>query len=240
MTRENGGQLTVGIVVPVYNEGKNIERTLDAMARGMGPFSARFTVSIVYDREDDDTLPVLKSITHKYPFPVRPLRNQSRGACGAIKTGLSQAGGDYVLVSMADMSDDYSILPAMLSLAEQGYDIICASRYMKGGAIHGGPFLKQGLSRLAGLTLHWLKKIPTRDITNSYKMYRRGIFERIRIESSGGFELGMEITAKAFALGYRITELPSHWWDRTEGKSRFRLMAWLPCYLRWYFFVVFS
>ncbi len=56
------------------------------------------------------------------------------------------------------------------------------------------------------------------------------------IESRRGFELNLEITVKAFLAGYRIAELPSRWKDRSHGESRFRLWAWLPSYLRWYFY----
>ena len=240
MTRESLARTTVGVVIPVYNEAQNIERTLDAIQQGVGDLAARFTVNIVYDKDDDNTLPVIHAIASKYPFPVCLIKNKARGVCEAIKTGLIEAQGDYVLVTMADMSDDYSILTRMLTLADEGYDVVCGSRYMKGGRINGGPFLKQWLSRMAGVTLCWIRKVPTHDITNSYKLYKKKIFDVIKIESSGGFELGMEITAKAFVLRYRITEVPSQWWDRTEGKSRFKLMAWLPCYLRWYFFLLFS
>ena len=54
------------------------------------------------------------------------------------------------------------------------------------------------------------------------------------IESTGGFELGIELTVKAHLLGLRVDEVPTTWRDRTAGTSRFRLWAWLPQYLRWY------
>jgi hypothetical protein len=56
------------------------------------------------------------------------------------------------------------------------------------------------------------------------------------IESHGGFELNLELTVKAFLGGYRITEVPSTWRDRTAGQSRFQLWKWLPRYLYWYFY----
>jgi hypothetical protein len=60
----------------------------------------------------------------------------------------------------------------------------------------------------------------------------------IEIESRGGFAYSLEITAKAYAAGHKITELPSTWRDRSAGQSRFRLGAWLPHYLRWYFYAL--
>ena len=230
---------TIGIIIPVYNEALNIERNIDAISQGIAQSEDRFSVNIVYDFDEDTTLPVIEKIRVKYPFPIQLIKNSARGVCNAIKTGLKEAKGDYLLVTMADMSDDYGVLPAMVERAKQGFDVVCGSRYMKGGKTHGGPFLKQSLSRLAGTSLHLLARIPTHDITNSYKIYKKTFLEKIQIESTGGFEIGMEITAKAYIEGYKITEVPCQWWDRTEGKSRFQLFRWLPKYIRWYLLLIF-
>ena len=55
------------------------------------------------------------------------------------------------------------------------------------------------------------------------------------IESSGGFELGLELVIKAWKDGFKVVEVPTSWSDRTNGKSNFKLWKWLPHYLRWYF-----
>jgi hypothetical protein len=124
----------------------------------------------------------------------------------------------------------------MFKKINEGYDIVCGSRYMKGGAQIGGPWFNKLLSKMAGVSLFYLIGISTHDITNSFKMYKTRIFNDITIESNGGFELGMETTIKAFVNGYRITEVPSVWRCRKTGKSRFRLWKWLPKYLYWYWF----
>ncbi len=166
------------------------------------------------------------------------LRNRGRGVLEALKTGLFSSPADYVIVSMADLSDDYSVLPAMIEYGRRGYDVIIPSRYMKGGKLNGGPFFKQALSRIAGVSLHALSRIPTHDISNSYRMYRTEALKSIAIESTGGFEIGMEITAKIYLNGGSIVELPAQWWDRTEGRSKFRLFKWLPKYMKWYLFLI--
>ena len=106
---------------------------------------------------------------------------------------------------------------------------------MPGGRIEGGSFLKKTLSRIAGLSLHHMRGLPTHDATNAFKIYDAAMLRGMHIESQLGFELNLELTVKAFLLGHRIAEVPSVWQDRTEGKSRFRLWKWLPHYLRWYF-----
>src|SRR5687767_15939655 len=105
---------------------------------------------------------------------------------------------------------------------------------MRGGRQVGGPWFKALLSRTGGVTLHRLAGVPTRDATNSFKAYRRDFLERTPIESRAGFALALELTVKAHFSGERVEEVPATWRDRAAGTSRFRLLAWLPEYLRWY------
>lgn len=109
---------------------------------------------------------------------------------------------------------------------------------MRGGKQYGGPLLKKTLSRMAGLSLHWFAGLPTHDVTNSYKLYRREILDAITLESFGGFEIGIEIVVKAYARGMKIAEVPCSWWDRSQGESRFRLRKWIPLYLKWYMYAL--
>lgn len=240
---ENGSQHPVGnesgpvslnVVIPVYNEGGNIAATLGRIAECLQETAVPAFVTIVYDFDADDTLPVVESLRAGYPMPIRLQKNTGKGVCDAIKQGLLASESTYVLVTMADMSDDYAKLPLMLEKAVAGWDIVCGSRYMRGGRQYGGPLLKKTLSRMAGLSLHWLAGVPTHDVTNSYKLYRRAILDVIPLESAGGFEIGIEIVVKAHARGMSITEVPCSWWDRTQGESRFRLKKWIPLYLKWY------
>jgi hypothetical protein len=151
---------------------------------------------------------------------------------------MEEARSEFIIVTMADLSDPPEVMNAMLTKAKEGADIVCGSRYMRGGKQIGGPFLKGLFSRIAGISLHWLTCIPTHDISNSFKMYRKSMLDTITIDSKGGFEIGMEITVKAYIAGYKIAEVPTTWIDRTDGESNFKLWAWLPNYLHWYWLCV--
>jgi hypothetical protein len=110
---------------------------------------------------------------------------------------------------------------------------------MKGGRQVGGPLIKRSLSRLAGLSLYHLFGFPVHDLTNSFKMYTRRLINNITIESTGGFEIGMEILLKAYISGYRVGEVPTIWRDRETGQSKFKLLKWIPKYAYWYLFAVY-
>lgn len=226
----------ISIVIPVYNEAENIKNTLHNLIEYA---SLIREVVIVYDLDNDTTVPVVQAIKQKYLFPLRLVKNlYGRGALNAIKTGFVSVSGDAVIVIMADMADDLRIVPRMFEHYQQGADVVCGSRYMPGGKQIGGPLLKGLMSRVAGLSLYYLTTLPTRDITNSFKLYRTSLLRALTIESTGGFELGMEITVKAFLQGAVVTEIPSVWTDRTAGESRFKLWSWVPHYLYWYFLLM--
>ena len=221
------------IVIPVYNEGANFPALWSEMTEHL---DLPFTALIAFDFDGDDTLPVVQQIINQGETRLRVVKNSyGRGVVGAIRTGFDAAPPGPVLVAMADLSDDLGQVSKMLELYRQGSHIVVGSRYMKGGRLIGGPWFKQLLSRMSGLTLCWFRGIPTHDATNAFKIYDRAMLNSMSIESKGGFELSLEITVKAFLAGYTITETPSTWRDRTAGTSRFRLWKWLPHYLKWYF-----
>jgi glycosyltransferase involved in cell wall biosynthesis len=224
----------LGIIIPVYNEAENIGASLRALKEKV---QVPHRIYIVYDFDEDNTLPVAEEF-RKQGIDIKFVRNPVRGVVSAIKTGLKEAEEDFLLVTMADFSDDYSIVDRMCVLMSKGYDIVCGSRYMKGGRQIGGPLKKKALSRMAGVSLKYAAGIPTHDATNSFKLYRKRILDSIEIESDGGFEIGMEIVIKAYFSGFRVTEIPCTWTDRQAGESRFKIIKWMPKYLKWYFFAL--
>ena len=224
----------LSIIIPVYNEGANFRDLWKEMVTSL---AANFTAYVVYDFDEDDTVPVVRAIVNEGESRLRAVKNQhGRGVVPAIRTGFDAVPDGPVLVLMADLSDDLGQVDRMLALYDQGYQVVVGSRYMRGGRLIGGPFFKQLLSRWAGTSLYWFRRLPTHDATNAFKIYDRAMVRSFRIESRGGFELNLELTVKAFLAGYRITEVPSTWRDRTSGESRFRLWKWLPLYLRWYLY----
>jgi glycosyltransferase involved in cell wall biosynthesis len=222
----NAPSLTV--IVPVYNEGENLREWWAGAAPHLPPGAL---VRVVYDMDEDDTLPVARALAES-GAPIATLKNERRGVLGALITGLRSARSGPVVVSMADLCDDLALLPQMLAEYAGGAAVVVASRYMRGGRQIGGPWLKRQLSRAGGVSLHWLAGFPVHDATNSFRLYDADLINRLSIESTGGFEVGFELTVKAWMAGARIVELPCTWRDRVRGQSRFPLTKWLPRYGR--------
>jgi dolichol-phosphate mannosyltransferase len=222
----------LSVVIPVYNEGENVVPTLRGVVEQT--HVRPLEVLVVHDFDEDTTVPVVKRLQAEMP-EVRLHRNDiGRGVLNAIKSGLAAAAAPYVLVTMGDGSDDPRDIDPMYALARGGADVVAGSRYMRGGRQLGGPLLKRAMSRGAGLSLHWLGGVPVHDATSNFRLYSRRLLDKTTIESTGGFELGIELTVKAHLMGLRVAEVPTTWRDRTAGQSRFQLWKWLPRYLYWY------
>ena len=218
-------------VIPVRNEAENIRPMLEALSTAVHPPAE---ILIVYDEESDPTLAVVRSLVAAPSLEYRLVRNTfGRGPANALKAGFAAALGDALVVMMADRSDDLRALDPMMKHFAEGYDLVAGSRYMVGGEQIGGPWLKGKLSRIAGRSLKMFG-LPICDPTNSFKLYRTERLHELSLESTGGFEINLEIVGKASRAGWRMTEVPSRWEDRTEGRSKFKLWRWLPRYLRWY------
>lgn len=226
-----GMNCELAIILPVNNEGEAVEPVLRALSHAV---TTPHELVVVYDFDADTTVPVVQRLATEIPN-LRGLRNElGRGVLNAIKAGIAGTIAPYVLVSMADGSDDPAAIDQMVELARGGADVVAASRYMKGGRQLGGPRLKRLMSRVAGLTLHWFARVPTHDPTNNFKLYSRRFLESTTIESTAGFELALELTVKATLAKRRIAEIPTTWRDRTAGQSNFKLRKWLAHYLHWY------
>lgn len=223
----------VSIVVPAYNEGEDIRPFLQ---RVVDTVSIPFELLVVVDAAEDTTLAPVAAMTSEDPRIRGIINTHGRGPANAIRFGFDTALADTVVVTMADGSDDPRQIDALTELVERGVVVAAGSRYMAGGQQIGGPRFKRLLSRLAGRSLQLFANVGTRDATNSFKAYSAEFVRTVTIQSRDGFEIGLELTAKARRARQPVAELPTIWLDRTEGQSNFQLRKWIPKYLRWYLF----
>jgi dolichol-phosphate mannosyltransferase len=221
----------VSIVIPVFNEGQHITAALNLVLEAV---TLPMELLVVFDSADDTTVPFLHELATT-ELRLRPLLNTyGSGPANAIHFGFDAATAPVVVVTMADGCDDPMQIDTLARLVERGVVIAAASRYARNGQQVGGPMIKGLASRLAGLSLFWTARVGTRDATNSFKAYNTDFVRAVGIDSDRGFEIGIELVAKARRTRQAVAEIPTIWLDRTYGKSNFKLVAWLPRYLRWY------
>lgn len=228
--------LRVSVVIPVYNEDENIAQTMRTLTEFL---PAQHEIICVYDSDEDTTIPVLERIGPQYPQLEWIKNTVARGPSGALRTGFEAAKGEVVVVVMADMCDDHSQLAHLLALMPEQADIVCPSRYCKGGRQELSGSLKVWLPSTAGFLLRRLAGIPTYDPTNSFKLYSAEVLNSLELRSTVSFSVTLEIVVKAHRLGYRIVEVPTVWRDRQHGETSFRILPSIPAYLRWFFLALF-
>lgn len=220
------------VVIPAYNEDESILKTIQDLSR---LYRDEIDVIVVVDFLSDSTIALFEMIDKPESYKL-VVQNYGPGPANAIRYGIDQAQTQCVTVMMADGSDDARAILELSNLVNRGVAVACASRYMPGGQQIGGQRFKKFLSRSVGRSLFALAGIGTHDPTNSFKSYSKDFLVQVGIESRSGFEIGIELVAKAHRLRLPIAEIPTIWLDRTSGESRFQLAKWAPKYLRWYFF----
>jgi glycosyltransferase involved in cell wall biosynthesis len=221
------------IIIPVYDEGENIPDVLKSLQKNV---KTSFRVLICYDKEEDNTLPIVKAIMNDVSFPIVFVKNIGHGVHKAVTTGFDYSDSPAILVFPADDTENSCIIDKMYEKFRQGNDIVAASRFMEGGCMRGCPWLKSLLVRWASFTLHRLASIPIKDASNGFRLFSRKVLDTILIESTMGFTYSLELLVKCHRMHWSIAEVPASWHERDKGESHFHLFKWLPHYLRWYFY----
>lgn len=221
----------LSIVIPVFNEDRNIVATIEAIEQHA---PVDHEIICVYDFDEDTTLPVLRGLQANRPH-LRLARNTvARGPSGALRTGFQEADAPRVLVVMADLCDDVSQIPELVRLVPEHADVACPSRYCPEGRQELDAFLKVALPRTAGFLLRHFTGMQTHDPTNSFKMYSARLLQSLRLTSTVSFSVTLEVVAKAHCLGFPIAQVPTVWRDRQHGESKFRTGPSVPVYLKWF------
>lgn len=165
------------------------------------------------------------------------------GPSGALRTGFLEASAPFILVTMADLSDELVGVDYYITLLNKEVRIVSFSRFCLGGkVILNKPqylyvkkrikhTLKVLFPKIAGKMIKYFSGISTVDPTNSYKLYSSEMLKKLDLKSTISFSVTLEIVMKSFALGYKIREVPTVWEDRSFGESNFPLTKSLISYL---------
>lgn len=231
MTTEGSAQVTLSILLPVRNEGPNLSVLLRLLPAAM---DVPHEVLVIYDRPDDDDLPVVEAFKPRYPN-LRAVRNdQGVGMPNALRTGIANARGDYVLIFAADDIGPFVAIEDMLGLMDRGCEYIACTRYAHGGRRIGGHLIGSILSRTANLLTWRVGGSVFSDTTSGRVMFRREVFDRLHLDSPPvGWVILFEMSLKAELAGLRLGEVPIISIDRLYGgTSTFVLGSWLVEYLK--------
>jgi len=228
------------VIIPTYNERENIRRIVDTVLKQDG----RLEVLIVDDGSPDGTGQIVAELEAADQRVHLLERAKKMGLGTAYIAGFRWAlerDYDYILEMDADFSHDPAHLPQFLRAIENA-DLVLGSRYQQGRVtVVNWPISRLILSYSANLYARGVTGLPVWDSTGGFKCFRRSVLEAIDLSHvrSNGYAFQIEMSFRAWKRGFRITEIPIVFVDRTEGTSKMsksivREAIWMVWRLRWW------
>jgi dolichol-phosphate mannosyltransferase len=225
----------LSIVIPAHNEEGDVAATVTALAQRLAAEAIAFEVVVVDDHSSDGTVAEVVRVGLTWPS-VRCVSNaRGKGFGNALQTGLDAFEGDAVCIVMADASDEPADVVAFWRAIERGYDCAFGTRFTRAAKVVEYPFFKLVLNRAANAFIAALFGIRYNDATNAFKCYRREVIEGVKPILSHHFNITVELPLKAIVRGYSWTVLPTNWYNRKHGVSKFKIKEMGSRYL----FIVF-
>jgi dolichol-phosphate mannosyltransferase len=215
------------IMIPAYREGANLVDLVPEIKASVSALTPNYEILVVDTQINlDETAEVCAA------NGIRHVNRYGGNQYGdAIRTGFAEARGEYVLCMDGDGSHSPSYFPAMWSKRGQ-YDIVIGSRYTHGGQTEN-PAILIWMSYIVNVTFRIVFRIHAKDVTNSFRLYRRSILGRFTLES-GDFDILEELLIKAVMIKppATITEVPVTFARRKAGESKRKLLPFALGYLK--------
>lgn len=208
---------SISAVLPAYNEEENIENATKRMADALRSLGLRdWEVIIVDDGSADQTGQIADRLTTEDPGHIRVFHhNPNRGYAAALSTGFTNAKHQLIFFTDSDLQFDVGEIKNLVPLIEDA-DIVCGFRIYR-------------FDHLTRLVLSWgfnllvriMFRIGVRDIDCAFKLFRREVFDKVKIESKKFF-VNAEVLAKAKYHGFRLAEIGVRHYPRAAGHSTVR------------------
>jgi dolichol-phosphate mannosyltransferase len=209
------------VVTPTYNERDNIERFVKSVLAA----APQVDLMIVDDNSPDGTGDIADAIAAS-DSRVRVMHRAGKQGLGtayvqAFQRGLAE-GYELFFEMDADLSHDPLRLPAFFEAFEKGADVVIGSRNIPGGAVVGWGPGRHFISKGGSLYSRTILGLPIRDLTSGYKAFRAEVLQAVELSTlrSEGYSFQIETTFRAMQRGFRVTEVPITFVDRTAGKSK--------------------
>jgi dolichol-phosphate mannosyltransferase len=219
------GKRLVTVVLGTYNEKENLSKLIPAIESIFERNSMSGEIVVVDDNSPDGTSDLVRNLGEKYGNVRLLWRPSKMGPGSAHAEGYRAAKGEIIVGMDTDFSHDPNEIPKFVGKIDDGFDLVLASRYIKGGEYEVNSFQtwrKKTASRLGNMLISFLARIPAHDTTTSLRAIRREVVQSVETESAGN-SFFMEFVVKAYRKGYRITEIPIVFKDRVVGKSKLKL-----------------
>lgn len=211
------------VIIPTYNEIENIENII----RAVFALNIDFDVLIVDDNSPDGTFRKVQQLQTEFPNRLfLEIRDKKSGLGRAYVHGFKWAlskNYDYIFEMDADFSHNPNDLEKLyLACTEQNTDLAIGSRYVTGVNVVNWPLSRVLLSYFASVYVRWITGMKIHDTTAGFVCYKRKVLESINLDKIKfvGYAFQIEMKYRAFAKGFKLTEVPIIFTDRTHGQSK--------------------
>jgi len=213
------------IVLPTYNERENLRHAVARIREVADGHGIRLHTLVVDDDSPDGTGALADELALEVPDVSVLHRAGKEGLGRAYVAGFREAlamGAERIFEMDADLSHDATYLPHFLRLIDQGADLVLGSRYVKGGGVENWGLSRKVISRGGCLYAQTILGLPLRDLTGGFKCFRRSVLEAIDLNAidTAGYGFQIEMTYRAYKMGFTVVELPIIFVDRKVGESK--------------------
>ena len=208
--------MDLSIVVPVYNEEKNLPELYERIEASLLPLNHSWDVTFVDDGSKDKSVEVLKSLQSAHPDKVRVVEfRRNHGQTAAISAGIDHSNGEIVILMDADLQNDPADIPLLLAKLNEGFDVVSGWRKDR----QDNALTRNLPSHIANKLISSSTGVKLHDYGCTLKAYRREILDNVKLYG----EMHRFIPVYAYEAGGKITEVVVQHHPRKHGKANYGL-----------------
>lgn len=219
-------QIELSVVLPSYQEGKNLSNLLPRLLDTLQLMGITSEILIVDTNQPMDQT---KDVCDQYGVLYISRREGNYFGC-AVRTGIYEAKGKFILFMDADGSHTPEFIPELYSFADK-FDVIIASRYIENGDTENNWILVL-MSKIVNWSFSLVLKLPCKDVSNSFKIYRADQLKALNL-TSNNFDIIEEILFKLLRSQpkIQIKEVPFLFKKRMFGETKRNLLTFMLTYM---------
>jgi len=215
-------EIYLSIVIPLYNEEESLKELSQQIKSALDKYTSDYEVIFVDDGSTDNSYKIIEEInSNDSRFKCIKLR-KNYGKSAALSIGFREAKGNYVITMDADLQDDPSEIPEMISLLEKGYDLV--SGWKK---IRYDPFIKKHTSQIFNFVTSKVSGIRLHDFNCGLKAYKKDVVKTLKVYG----EMHRYLPALAHLSGFKVTEKVVKHHPRKYGTTKFGANRFLNGFL---------
>lgn len=217
------GRPLLSVCIPAHNEEGNIPRTLEIISKVLEEHQVPYEFVIANDNSSDGTEAVIREKMDQ-GMPICLINRTKPGGFGrAIRSCLHNFSGDFVVIVMADCSDEPLDIVKYYDLMNQGYDAVFGSRFVEGSVVKDYPRVKLIANRIGNHLIRRMFRTHHNDLTNAFKGFRANAIRSLMPLYSSHFNITIEISIGLLIRNFKIATVPINWYGRTWGQANFRI-----------------